>query len=63
MPVSIEVGHPFLYWVSDRTFCFSGYLQDTLEVFAKDMPVPVRILRNSERLGLMKARLKGTETR
>lgn len=37
------------------------YLKETLENFVKELPVPVRILRNSNRLGLMKSRLKGAE--
>jgi polypeptide N-acetylgalactosaminyltransferase len=35
------------------------YLKETLEIFAKELPVKVQILRNSNRLGLMKSRLKG----
>ncbi|UJR16353.1 hypothetical protein I4U23_003257 [Adineta vaga] len=38
-----------------------AYLKDTLETFIKDLPVTVRILRNNERLGLMKSRLRGAE--
>ncbi|CAF4196285.1 unnamed protein product [Rotaria sordida] len=37
------------------------YLKDTLEQFVKELPVTVHILRNTERLGLMKSRLKGAE--
>ncbi|UJR30128.1 hypothetical protein I4U23_017669 [Adineta vaga] len=37
------------------------YLKDTLETFVKELPVRVQILRNTQRLGLMKSRLKGAE--
>ncbi|CAF4535561.1 unnamed protein product [Rotaria sp. Silwood1] len=37
------------------------YLKDTLEQFVKELPVKVHILRNKERLGLMKSRLKGAD--
>ncbi|CAF1124286.1 unnamed protein product [Adineta steineri] len=37
------------------------YLKDTLEAFTKELPVPVHILRNNDRLGLMKSRLRGAE--
>ncbi|CAF3942879.1 unnamed protein product [Rotaria sp. Silwood2] len=37
------------------------YLKDTLEAFTKELPVSVRILRNTERLGLMKSRLRGAQ--
>lgn len=35
------------------------YLEGPLEAFVKDLPIPVHILRNKERLGLIKSRLKG----
>ncbi len=35
------------------------YLKDVLETFIKDLPIPVRILRNKDRLGLIKSRLRG----
>lgn len=60
MPVLIEVSfnlsHSFLFVV---VFYFIEYLKDTLEQFVKELPVSVNILRNKERLGLMKSRLKG----
>ncbi|CAF1070828.1 unnamed protein product [Adineta ricciae] len=37
------------------------YLKDTLETFVKELPVRVEIIRNTQRLGLMKSRLKGAE--
>jgi hypothetical protein len=37
------------------------YLKDVLETFIKDLPIPVRILRNKDRLGLIKSRLRGAE--
>ncbi|CAF4750698.1 unnamed protein product, partial [Rotaria magnacalcarata] len=37
------------------------YLKDPLEAFSKSLPVPVQILRNTDRLGLMKSRLRGAE--
>ncbi|CAF1006359.1 unnamed protein product [Adineta ricciae] len=37
------------------------YLKDTLETFIRDLPVSVRVLRNNDRLGLMKSRLRGAE--
>lgn len=48
----------FHFYISFR-FEFLEYLKETLENFVKDLPVPVHILRNEERLGLMKSRLKG----
>lgn len=37
------------------------YLKDNLEAFLKDFPVPARVLRNENRLGLIKSRLRGAE--
>ncbi|CAF3234239.1 unnamed protein product [Rotaria socialis] len=37
------------------------YLKDPLETFSKSLPVRVQILRNADRLGLMKSRLRGAE--
>ncbi|CAF0923218.1 unnamed protein product [Rotaria sordida] len=37
------------------------YLKDPLEAFTKELPVSVHILRNTDRLGLMKSRLRGAE--
>lgn len=37
------------------------YLLEPLDEFAKTLPVPVKVLRNEERLGLMRSRLRGAE--
>lgn len=42
-------------------FFFEEYLKESLEEFVKQLPVPVHILRNTNRLGLMKSRLKGKQ--
>ena len=49
-------------WSEERIYSFIvslEYLKQSLETFAKELPVKVEILRNTERLGLMKSRLKG----
>ncbi len=56
---SINRGKIYFYIFIFYLFFFIDYLKDTLEVFTKDFPVPVRILRNTDRLGLMKSRLRG----
>ncbi|RNA33882.1 polypeptide N-acetylgalactosaminyltransferase 13 isoform X1 [Brachionus plicatilis] len=37
------------------------YLHQALDTFAKSLPVQVKILRNAERMGLMRSRLRGAE--
>jgi hypothetical protein len=49
----------FLIFIYYYFFRFIEYLKDTLENFSKDLPIPVHILRNADRLGLMKSRLRG----
>ena len=41
------------------SFDILEYLKDSLEQFVKELPVKVHVLRNKDRLGLMKSRLKG----
>jgi polypeptide N-acetylgalactosaminyltransferase len=43
--------------------CSEGrdYLHKPLDDFVKTLPVPVRIFRNKERLGLMRSRLVGAD--
>jgi glycosyltransferase involved in cell wall biosynthesis len=53
--ISYEIN---FYW---SLFNILDYLKDTLEVFIKDLPIPVRVLRNKNRLGLIKSRLRGAE--
>ena len=62
MPVSIEVENDNEVKRSSTCFLALEYLKGTLEQFAKEMPVKVEILRNTDRLGLMKSRLKGLST-
>lgn len=35
------------------------YLHEPLDEFVKTLPVPVKIIRNEERMGLMRSRLRG----
>ena len=65
MPVLIEVGsHFFAHCTNWTEIVFDlEYLKGALDEFVKELPVPVRILRNNNRLGLMKSRLKGREIR
>jgi len=37
------------------------YLHKPLDEFVKTLPVPVKIFRNQERLGLMRSRLRGAD--
>lgn len=37
------------------------YLNESLDSFAATLPVPVKIFRYKERMGLMRARLRGAE--
>ena len=37
------------------------YLHGPLDEFVKTLPVPVKIFRNTERLGLMRSRLRGAD--
>ena len=65
MPVLIEVrSHFFVHCTDSMEIVFDlEYLKGALDEFVKELPVPVRILRNNNRLGLMKSRLKGREIR
>jgi len=49
----------FYFFIKYFVFDLLEYLKDTLEKFVKELPVQVHILRNTNRLGLMKSRLKG----
>lgn len=61
---SVDRGRRFLLLiVSINEILFDvEYLKGALDEFVKELPVPVHILRNNNRLGLMKSRLKGKET-
>lgn len=37
------------------------YLHGDLDTFAASLPVPVKIFRNKERMGLMRSRMRGAE--
>lgn len=56
---SVDRGLKEIYFLLGENCGFLEYLKDTLETFVKELPVRVEIIRNTQRLGLMKSRLKG----
>ena len=62
MPVWIEVSSIDFFALCHLLFALfavEAYLKDSLERFISELPVKVHLLRNTDRLGLMKSRLKG----